>query len=107
MSEPPQWAWSTLGLYTAYLATAYVAGFLVLVVPGGLGVREFFLTLFLVPELAPCVVGTRGAARAAVVLAVLLLRLVLDGGRGGSCVDPRFPAGRESGQGNRITRGRL
>lgn len=49
---------------TAFVAVSYVAGF-VAVVPGGLGVREFFLQQFLAPQLG---------ARA--VVAVLLLRLL-------------------------------
>ena len=40
-------AWETAGLYIAYMGVAYVAGFIILLVPSGLGVREFFLTLFL------------------------------------------------------------
>ncbi|HXG12246.1 MAG TPA: lysylphosphatidylglycerol synthase domain-containing protein, partial [Gemmataceae bacterium] len=76
VSEPPAWSWRALGLYTAYLSTAYVAGFVIVVVPGGLGVREFFLTLFLTPELAPLVGGDEGRARATAVLAVVILRLV-------------------------------
>jgi uncharacterized membrane protein YbhN (UPF0104 family) len=76
MPDPPAWTWRHLGLYTAYLTTAYVAGFVIVLVPGGLGVREFFLTLFLVPELAQRAGGDEGEARAFAVLAVLLLRLV-------------------------------
>jgi hypothetical protein len=64
-----------LARLTAAVALAYVAGFVVLVAPSGLGVREFFLALILTPEL------TRGAldpaeAPAVVVLTVLVLRLV-------------------------------
>lgn len=66
----------TLGLLTAYLTTAYVAGFLVLFAPGGLGVREFLLTLFLVPGLTEHCNGNEAEARGFAVLAVLLLRLV-------------------------------
>ncbi|MGH7170427.1 MAG: hypothetical protein ACRELG_09145, partial [Gemmataceae bacterium] len=60
----------------AIMGLAYVIGFVVLIAPGGLGVREFMLTLLLTPEL----VGVQGMgiedARATVVLAVLVLRLV-------------------------------
>ena len=45
-------SWQGLGRLTAGMAVAYVAGFVILVAPSGLGVREFFLMLFLVPELA-------------------------------------------------------
>jgi uncharacterized membrane protein YbhN (UPF0104 family) len=76
MAEPPPWAWPTLGILSAYLATAYVAGFLIVIVPGGLGVREFLLTLFLVPGLVDYCGGDEGEARASAVLAVLLLRVV-------------------------------
>jgi glycosyltransferase 2 family protein len=60
----------------AIMGLSYVIGFVVLIAPGGLGVREFLLTLLLTPEL----VGVQGMgiedARATVVLAVLVLRLV-------------------------------
>src|SRR5262249_44891922 len=56
-------------LDTAFMALAYVAGFIILLVPSGLGGREFFLTLFLVDP-------TAGRPRAEVLLTVLLLRLV-------------------------------
>jgi uncharacterized membrane protein YbhN (UPF0104 family) len=76
MPEPLPWRWDTMGLLAAYLATAYVAGFLIIVVPGGLGVREFLLTLFLVPLLIQQSTGSAEDARASAVLAVLVLRLV-------------------------------
>lgn len=60
----------------AIMGLSYVIGFVVVIAPGGLGVREFLLTLLLTPEL----VGVQGMgnedARATVVLAVLVLRLV-------------------------------
>jgi glycosyltransferase 2 family protein len=60
----------------AIMGLSYVIGFVVLIAPGGLGVREFLLTLLLTPEL----IGVQGMgvaeARAIVVLAVLVLRLV-------------------------------
>jgi len=61
--------------YTAMMALAYVAGFLALVMPGGVGVREFVLTLFLAPELT-----NTGEPRALAAVAVLLLRLVWTAG---------------------------
>ncbi len=72
--------WPLLDVRTARLPAimglAYVIGFVVLIAPGGLGVREFVLTLLLTPELLG--VGGMGVedARATVVLAVLVLRLV-------------------------------
>ncbi|MHB1424021.1 MAG: lysylphosphatidylglycerol synthase transmembrane domain-containing protein [Gemmataceae bacterium] len=60
----------------AIMGLSYVIGFIVLIAPGGIGVREFMLTLLLTPEL----VGVRDMeiedARATVVLTVLVLRLV-------------------------------
>jgi uncharacterized membrane protein YbhN (UPF0104 family) len=60
----------------AIMGLSYVIGFVVLIAPGGLGVREFLLTILLTPEL----VGVQDMgvedARATVVLAVLVLRLV-------------------------------
>jgi uncharacterized membrane protein YbhN (UPF0104 family) len=72
--------WPLFDLRTARLpaimSLSYVIGFVVLIAPGGLGVREFLLTLLLTPEL----VGVQGMdsedARGTVVLAVLVLRLV-------------------------------
>jgi uncharacterized membrane protein YbhN (UPF0104 family) len=74
LDEPLAWGWNAWLRYTAFLALAYVAGFVILLVPSGLGVREFFLTLFLVPEIAP-LLPTEADAKATVVLIVLLLRL--------------------------------
>ncbi len=73
--EPALWNWATGARFTAYMGVAYVAGFLILVVPSGLGVREFMLTLFLVPELVPLLGSAEAETRATVVLAVLVLRL--------------------------------
>jgi hypothetical protein len=60
---------------TAILAIAYVAGFLVVFVPAGLGAREFFLTMLLTPEIAL----SEELARGKVELVVVLLRLVWTG----------------------------
>jgi glycosyltransferase 2 family protein len=69
LSRPPQWTPEGWALDTAYLGVAYVAGFVILLVPSGIGVREFFLALFLAsPE--------EGRSRPAILLAVLALRLV-------------------------------
>lgn len=76
MPDPPSWNLRTVGLCTAYLSTAYVAGFLIFIVPGGLGVREFFLTLFLVPELSLCCAGVEGEGRFYALWAAILLRIV-------------------------------
>jgi uncharacterized membrane protein YbhN (UPF0104 family) len=76
LREPPTWQWDVWCRYSAMTALAYVAGFVIVVVPGGLGVREFFLTLFLTAELTAQGTTDAGEARALAVLAVLLLRLV-------------------------------
>jgi uncharacterized membrane protein YbhN (UPF0104 family) len=55
------------------VALAYVAGFLAVFLPGGVGVREALLLALLRPELAHQ--GVRGA-EAVAALAVVLLRLV-------------------------------
>jgi uncharacterized membrane protein YbhN (UPF0104 family) len=68
--------WTLWARYTAYLALAYVAGFVILVVPSGLGVREFFLTLLLTPDLGADLGRDEPDPRALAVLAVLLLRVV-------------------------------
>jgi uncharacterized membrane protein YbhN (UPF0104 family) len=73
----PELPWSIVGLgrLAAVMGLSYVAGFVIVVSPGGLGVREFCLTLFLTPELAA--LGLEAdSARAVAVLAVLVLRLV-------------------------------
>jgi uncharacterized membrane protein YbhN (UPF0104 family) len=69
------WTWETLAHNTASMAVSYVAGFVILFIPSGLVVREFFLTLLLLPRLIPLVQGNERDARDAVVLAVILLRL--------------------------------
>jgi hypothetical protein len=76
LAEPAAWTLQTWGRYTAFVGLAYVAGFVIVLVPSGLGVREFLLLLMLVPEIRalPGVSETEG--RALTVLAVVLLRLV-------------------------------
>jgi uncharacterized membrane protein YbhN (UPF0104 family) len=76
LREPPPWDGAVLLRLTAFLALAYVAGFVIVIVPSGLGVREYFLTLFLVPEVTPLVAGDEAEGRALAILAVLVLRLV-------------------------------
>jgi uncharacterized membrane protein YbhN (UPF0104 family) len=75
--EPaPPWGLDVFSRYSAPLALSYVAGFVIVVAPGGLGVREYLLTLFLVPDLEGLLGPAHGDARALAVLAVLLLRVV-------------------------------
>jgi hypothetical protein len=73
--RPPEWDWALWLRWSGLLAIAYVAGFVILLVPGGLGVREFFLTLFLIPEIGHLNTG-ESEPRSVVILAVLLLRVV-------------------------------
>jgi uncharacterized membrane protein YbhN (UPF0104 family) len=76
LPRPLVWSLDLWVRLTAFLSAAYIAGFVIILVPSGLGIREFFLTLFLVPELRPLLHEDAGEARAVVVLAVLVLRLV-------------------------------
>jgi uncharacterized membrane protein YbhN (UPF0104 family) len=76
MPEPPSLTLDSWTRYTAYSALAYVAGFVIVLVPSGLGVRESFLMLFLVPEINRLPGYTEAEARATAALAVVLLRLV-------------------------------
>jgi hypothetical protein len=68
--------WSALGHYTSVLSLAYVIGFAIVLVPSGLGVREFFLTVLLAPGLVQPLHLTEDQAQAMAVLSVLLLRVV-------------------------------
>jgi uncharacterized membrane protein YbhN (UPF0104 family) len=61
---------------SALMALAYVAGFVILIIPSGLGVREFFLRLLLVPELSRQWDTSESSVLPTAVLAVVLLRLV-------------------------------
>jgi len=76
LDRPQPWEWPVWGRYTASLALAYVASFVVLIVPSGIGVREFFLTVLLAPELGRALGMAPVDARPIAILAVLLLRVV-------------------------------
>jgi uncharacterized membrane protein YbhN (UPF0104 family) len=76
LSQPPAWNLDTWGRYTAYTALAYVAGFIILIVPSGLGVREYLLMLCFVPEVCRLTEAPIEDARASTAFAVILLRLV-------------------------------
>lgn len=61
LPEPPDWSCAFLAQCTASLAFANVAGFVIIVVPGGIGVREFLLRNMLsfagpVPYIAAAVI---------------------------------------------------
>ncbi len=73
--EPRLMTLAEWGQLSAILSLAYVAGFIVVFMPSGLGVREFFLRVFLLPELSRQWTGEKNAVVVAI-WAVLLLRLV-------------------------------
>ena len=54
-TDLPDWGWDGWGRITACMGVVYVGSFLVFVVPGSLGVREYLLMVFLVaaPGLLP------------------------------------------------------
>jgi hypothetical protein len=60
---------------SAILSLAYVAGFIVFFMPSGIGVREYFLRVFLLPELTRQWTGDKNSIVVAIWV-VLLLRLV-------------------------------
>ncbi|HMF18419.1 MAG TPA: lysylphosphatidylglycerol synthase domain-containing protein [Gemmataceae bacterium] len=67
LPDPPDLNVSHLAHLIASLGLAYVAGFLAIVVPGGIGVREIFLLELL---------GQHGSNGAIYAMAILILRLV-------------------------------
>jgi uncharacterized membrane protein YbhN (UPF0104 family) len=73
---PSTWSWMVWADYTAFVALSYVASFVIIVVPSGLGVREFLLLLLLIPEIGRQSDSANADPQAIAVLAVLLLRLV-------------------------------
>jgi glycosyltransferase 2 family protein len=74
LPQPQPWSWEAWANDTGFVALATVIGFLVVAVPGGLGVRELILQQFLAADLA-ALLGEEQALALSVV-AVLLLRLV-------------------------------
>ena len=62
--------------YTAFLALAYVSGFIIVFLPSGLGAREALLVLVLVPDLSQRLRLGAEDARPLATLTVILLRLV-------------------------------
>jgi hypothetical protein len=69
LDVPPLASLRTWGSITGFMGVSYVAGFIILVLPSGLGVREFFLVFFLADS-------NVGGPRPSILLAVLLLRIV-------------------------------
>jgi hypothetical protein len=75
MSSPPAWSVETWWQYTSFMALAYVAGFIILWLPSGLGAREQVLVLCLVPEISRLQSLEPVDARKLAVYTVLALRL--------------------------------
>jgi uncharacterized membrane protein YbhN (UPF0104 family) len=76
LPAPPEWSLASWGRHTALFAVGYVSSFLIFFVPGSAGVREYSLTLFLVPEIVSLTDLGGVEARAAVVVAVVILRVI-------------------------------
>src|SRR5262249_18696914 len=72
----PTWSWESWLRYTAFIALAYVSGFLIVFLPSGLGAREALLVLVLVPDISQRLPLEAENARPLATLTVLLLRLV-------------------------------
>jgi uncharacterized membrane protein YbhN (UPF0104 family) len=75
--ETQSWDLQVWARHTAYVALAYVAGFVVIFTPGGLGSREYVLQKLLALELAAALPAEQATAIAVVV--VLIVRLVWTG----------------------------
>jgi glycosyltransferase 2 family protein len=74
LPEPLPWSLALWGRCSAYVALAWVAGFLSLPTPGGIGVRELILEQLLTPEIRQTAAADE--AQFLTVLAVLVLRLL-------------------------------
>ena len=70
---PPPWTWPTYLADLGAIALAYVSGFFILFVPGGLGVRELVLEFALKPRFVTESGETLAAAQAVVIALVLRL----------------------------------
>ena len=75
VNQAVPWDVPFMGRMAACMGLGYVAGFVIIVVPSALGVREFFLTLLLVPELRSHFGMNDADAVFQAVRAVVLLRL--------------------------------
>jgi uncharacterized membrane protein YbhN (UPF0104 family) len=72
----PDWSGDSWLRYTAYLALAYVSGFVILILPSGLGAREALLLVLLVPDISQRHGIGVEEARPLAALVVVLLRVV-------------------------------
>jgi uncharacterized membrane protein YbhN (UPF0104 family) len=73
LPEPLEWDFARWGRCTAAVALGWVAGFLAVVTPGGLGVREVIFERLLTPEIAEVAPAVDAAGLAVVVALVLRL----------------------------------
>lgn len=72
----PAWNWDSWSRYMAFMALAYVSGFVIIFLPSGLGAREALLVLVLVPDISQRL-GLGGEdARSLAALTVVALRVV-------------------------------
>jgi hypothetical protein len=95
LDEPRLMTIAEWGHLSAILSLAYVAGFIVVFMPSGIGVREFFLRLFLVPELSRQWTGEKLSVMTAI-WTVILLRLVWTASELVTCaIVYQFPSQRE------------
>ena len=76
----PAWSGEAWMRYTAFVALAYVAGFIIIIVPSGLGVRESLLLVLLVPDISARLGLDAADARSPAALSVILLRLLWTAG---------------------------
>ncbi len=74
LPDPSVWGALQWVHCTAYIGLAYILGFIMVFLPSGLGVREYFLQRWLVGDLAGLLTAPEAAALA--VVATLLLRLL-------------------------------
>jgi len=72
----PAWSWESWLRYTAFMALAYVSGFVIVFLPSGLGAREALLVLLLVPDISQRLDLGPEHARSLAALVVIVLRLV-------------------------------
>lgn len=76
--EPPNWSFDSFLSELAAVTVSYVAGFVVLVAPGGVGARELVLQQALTPVLAPASGSAAAALSAAIALALRLIWTVAE-----------------------------
>lgn len=72
--DPPAWTWAGYADDLGAVAASYVAGFVLLIAPGGLGAREWVLKLAVADRFAATMGGPNAAAFGVVV--ALVVRLV-------------------------------